>query len=201
MKKSFTLIELIVVIAIIAILAAIIAPNAFKAIEKAKVAKAIADFKAMKTACGSLYADTGKWPHGGDSEGRVIESHLIRNPTRAWPSTTPPDLTGDWPGWDGPYLDQKSGVHPWGGIYTFTTNTNRRRQPTDPAGDIELCVEFEDYCYPDGPNNCSLPLASAKRIDAVIDDGNVTTGYFQHPGGTDAVWVMQWDFCSTYSCW
>jgi len=39
MRRSFTLIELIVVIAIIAILAAIIAPNAFRAIEKAKVAE------------------------------------------------------------------------------------------------------------------------------------------------------------------
>jgi prepilin-type N-terminal cleavage/methylation domain-containing protein len=37
--RAFTLIELIVVIAIIAILAAIVAPNAFRAIEKAKVAK------------------------------------------------------------------------------------------------------------------------------------------------------------------
>ena len=36
-RQSFTLLELIVVIAIIAILAAIIAPNAFRAIEKAKV--------------------------------------------------------------------------------------------------------------------------------------------------------------------
>ena len=34
MRKSFTLIELIVVIAIIAVLAAIIAPNSFKAIAK-----------------------------------------------------------------------------------------------------------------------------------------------------------------------
>ncbi|MBU2265567.1 MAG: prepilin-type N-terminal cleavage/methylation domain-containing protein, partial [Candidatus Omnitrophica bacterium] len=61
MQKSFTLIELIVVIAIIAILAAIIAPNAFKAIEKAKVTKAIADLKTYKTATHSLYADTGHW--------------------------------------------------------------------------------------------------------------------------------------------
>ncbi|MCF7873830.1 MAG: prepilin-type N-terminal cleavage/methylation domain-containing protein, partial [Candidatus Omnitrophica bacterium] len=49
-KRSFTLIELIVVIAIIAILAAIIAPNAFQAIEKAKIIEAIGDFKTLKTA-------------------------------------------------------------------------------------------------------------------------------------------------------
>ncbi len=67
MKKSFTLIELIVVIAIIAILAAIIAPNAFKAIEKAKISRAIADFKTFKTAMFSYYADCGKFPSGHTS--------------------------------------------------------------------------------------------------------------------------------------
>ncbi|MGQ9755989.1 MAG: type II secretion system protein, partial [Desulfotomaculales bacterium] len=37
-RRGFTLVELLVVIAIIGILAAIISPNAFKAIEKGKVA-------------------------------------------------------------------------------------------------------------------------------------------------------------------
>ncbi|MCF7873829.1 MAG: prepilin-type N-terminal cleavage/methylation domain-containing protein [Candidatus Omnitrophica bacterium] len=66
---GFTLIELIVVIAIIAILAAIIAPNAFKAIEKAKISKAIADWEAFKAAAGTFYADTGHWP---GTSGRYI---------------------------------------------------------------------------------------------------------------------------------
>ncbi|WP_333870599.1 type II secretion system protein [Desulforamulus putei] len=37
-NRGFTLVELLVVIAIIGILAAVIAPNAFKAVEKGKVA-------------------------------------------------------------------------------------------------------------------------------------------------------------------
>lgn len=61
-RQGFTLIELMVVIAIIAILAAVIAPNAFKAIEKAKVAKAVTDLKGFKSAAMQHYADTGKWP-------------------------------------------------------------------------------------------------------------------------------------------
>ena len=73
MKKSFTLIELIVVIAIIAILAAIIAPNAFKAIEKAKITEAIADVKTYKTAIFTLYADTGHWV----VEGMVVSALIV----------------------------------------------------------------------------------------------------------------------------
>ena len=62
--RGFTLIELIVVIAIIAILAAIIAPNAFRAIEKSKIAKTQEDLKAIKTGVMALYSDTGKFPNG-----------------------------------------------------------------------------------------------------------------------------------------
>ena len=41
--RGFTLIELLVVIAIIGILAAVISPNAFKTIDKARMAKTITD--------------------------------------------------------------------------------------------------------------------------------------------------------------
>ncbi|MBE3588244.1 MAG: prepilin-type N-terminal cleavage/methylation domain-containing protein [Thermoanaerobacteraceae bacterium] len=61
-NRGFTLVELLVVIAIIGILAAIIAPNAFKAIEKSKVAAAEADYKSIKAAALNFYTDIGKWP-------------------------------------------------------------------------------------------------------------------------------------------
>ncbi len=99
MKKSFTLIELIVVIAIIAILAAIIAPNAFKAIEKAKISKAVGDFKAIKTAALNYQIDVNQWPptdighHGKDPNDTTVETENF--------------ITGqNQPsGWDGPYLE------------------------------------------------------------------------------------------------
>ena len=98
--KGFTLIELIVVIAIIAILAAIIAPNAFKAIEKAKISGTIGDYRAMKTGAMAYYADTGTWPTDG-----VTTSGLV--------------VTDGKAGWDGPYLEKWPPLSKWGGTYIF----------------------------------------------------------------------------------
>ena len=100
-RAGFTLIELIVVIAIIAILAAIIAPNAYRAIEKAQVQKAIADMKAIGKAALQHYADTGRYPPAVD------------NPPYGAGFLTNDDGSGNpVPGWDGPYLEQWPS-HPW----------------------------------------------------------------------------------------
>jgi len=100
MKQSFTLIELIVVIAIIAVLAAIIAPNAFRAIEKAKISEGITDFKTYKAATLALYADTGHW---------VTETAPLRPPAyydiflESDNNNLSTNLS-NWTGWDGPYV-------------------------------------------------------------------------------------------------
>jgi len=102
-EKGFTLVELLVVIAIIGILAAIIVPNAFKAIEKGKVATAEADYKAIKAAALNYYTDVGEWPE-----------HQSAN--------SDPGLTtnvGNKPGWNGPYLERWKDKNPWGGDYKF----------------------------------------------------------------------------------
>ena len=184
MNKSFTLVELIVVIAIIAILAAIIAPNAFRAIEKSKISKAISDFKTIKSAAYALYADTGYWPHG--SWTRLDHSNLVEN-------------VDNWPGWDGPYLERSIARHPWGGTYFFDTWAELGRGPG-----YELTLELEDYCYPSGPNHvpeCGCPLSSAQKIDETMDDGDLHNGQFQSQGAYDQVWILQWDFCAVRYCW
>ena len=131
-KKSFTLIELIVVIAIIAILAAIIAPNAFKAIEKAKAAKTVADLKAIKTAIQTLYADTGKFPLGCPAFSNSNPDVSIQGSTVGIVSKPPVGVTSnpgdsvlcewvqaDVDSWDGPYIDSGHATDVWQQPYIF----------------------------------------------------------------------------------
>jgi len=116
-KFSFTLIELIVVIAIIAILAAVIAPNAFRAIEKAKVARTVGLAKNLKTACVNFYADNGKYAYEWGDEATVSEPnhHLYYKPGSAYVN------------WDGPYIEKvlRRVDNPWGGrIVRVMNNTS-----------------------------------------------------------------------------
>ena len=104
-NTGFTLIELIVVIAIIAILAAIIAPNAFRAIEKAKISATIEDYRSIKTAAMAYYSDAGQWP--AQAEGTPPRSTT----TEGFITTPAPAVAG----WDGPYLEKWPPVARWGG--------------------------------------------------------------------------------------
>ena len=117
-QKGFTLVELLVVIAIIGILAAIIAPNAFRAIEKSKVAAAISDYKAIRTAVLNHYADTGRWPKNARAG---EDPNLMKN-------------EDGFNNWNGPYLDHWKAEHPWGGQYKYTVaikNKNRIAEKFD----------------------------------------------------------------------
>ncbi|MBU2044618.1 MAG: type II secretion system protein GspG [Candidatus Omnitrophica bacterium] len=177
MRRGFTLIELIVVIAIIAILAAIIAPNAFKAIEKAKVARAISDFKTIKTASVSLYADTGKWPDTNWGDTRLKDSGLFID---------------NGVNWDGPYLEKNPDPHPWGGRYIFESEDEWAKSPTEPANGLtEMLIDFENYCLSGSATGCPVPETSAKRIDEAVDDGNSSWGEFRY--SQDTQWLLVWD--------
>ncbi|NHM27798.1 prepilin-type N-terminal cleavage/methylation domain-containing protein [Desulfofundulus sp. TPOSR] len=117
-NRGFTLVELLVVIAIIGILAAIIAPNAFKAIEKGKVAAAEADYKAIKAAALNAYTDTGLWAPSSDSAGEdpgLVNASEWENP----PSNF---------GWNGPYLERWPSKNPWGGTYTYKNSATSGTQ-------------------------------------------------------------------------
>lgn len=168
MKKSFTLIELIVVIAIIAILAAIIAPNAFKAIEKAKVVKMASDFKTLKKAWQAFALDAGKFP----TEDTGIAPSPDYSAMNPYISET--DLVKNvlnWPSWDGPYIEKTPNI-PWGGEYRY-----------DNDGDCYIDA------IPGKLNGVSIfwirtetSLAQSKyldicsKVDAILDNNGDTVG-------------------------
>ena len=115
-SKGFTLIELLVVIAIIGILAAVIAPNAFKAIEKSKVAAIETDYKAVKSATLMYYADAGTWPDADNDFNKATAE------VGAFIDGLHKDGSTSINGWDGPYLEKWPTKNPWGGTYTLATN-------------------------------------------------------------------------------
>jgi prepilin-type N-terminal cleavage/methylation domain-containing protein len=135
-KRGFTLIELIVVIAIIAILAAVIAPNAFKAIEKSKISRAMADAKVFRTGAFDYYSDIGFWPpdvnRGFDPgfmqavpwnpEGYGGGMGLV---TTGYPANWQTIVATFW---QGPYFIKWPSITPWAGKYDWnhwTAPTNR----------------------------------------------------------------------------
>lgn len=153
-KKGFTLVELLVVIAIIAILAAIIAPNAFKAIEKSKVATAESDYKAIKTAALSYYGDTGKWP--ANSADLVKEPNSIN-------------------GWNGPYLEKWPTKNPWGGTYTFGTISEQGKEVKLlrlTKVNSNACEKLEADLDGDSNYKAGTVRYSGETVDLIISDQN-----------------------------
>ena len=164
MNKSFTLVELIVVIAIIAILAAIIAPNAFRAIEKAKISQMISDMKTIKQAFLALYADVGSFPlaegsgygysDDGRSEPRIDETDLVQ-----------PVLYTPAQGWDGPYIE-KVPQHPWGGVYRYDNDGDCYPQDGPYAG-----ANVFWWMNETGVSNQKMQSITEKA-DIIIDGGD-----------------------------
>ena len=182
-QLCFTLAELVVVMVIISALLTIIAPSAFRAIEKAKITKAIADFKTIRSACNAIYADTGRWPGIRGGEERLKNSFLFSKVN---------SLGEEALGWDGPYLEQFLERHPWGGTYLLEGQNNWGKGLPS-----ELILEYEDFCYPTGPNSprCGVKKESAFIIDKTVDDANLDTGEARYgfSSPTDFGRVLIWD--------
>ena len=168
-QRAFTLIELIVVIAIIAILASIIAPNAFRAIEKSKIARIVEDSKVVKTAAYAMYGDTGLWPgsnwpddptdplyNAAQGEGFVFKGTNVKMPDS----------------WDGPYIS-KWPINPWGGQYWWDYNE------VDQNGDV---IGQEHVLWLDNSQSNTgkrIPFSAQLKIDQTLDDGNLSSGRIQ----------------------
>ena len=162
---SFTLIELIVVIAIIAILAAIVAPNAFKAIEKARISGIEGDYRNIKTGAMSYYSDTSSWPANSNCQGGTANMcGLVTNDTTA--------------GWAGPYMEKWPQRNAWGGVYLW-------RNDAGGSGAFTASSINERFIV---ANN--IAVLSANKIDTNLDDGANTTGIIRY-SGTPAIVQME----------
>ena len=167
-RAGFTLIELLVVIAIIAVLAAIITPNAFKAVEKAKISRAMQDAKTVRAAVYSYYGDVGFWP---PDVGRGCDPGFTQ-PVPYYPDQAvacTPTATGVIPAnwqavvqatWDGPYLERWPTMTPWGGKYDWNYWPD--------GADRYNGVHLPPGCYVgvqgDYSNNNTIPAPSEQQL-------------------------------------
>ncbi|MFH1362772.1 MAG: type II secretion system protein GspG, partial [Candidatus Omnitrophota bacterium] len=174
-----------VVIAIIAILAAIIAPNAFKAIEKAKISKAAGDMKTIKAAALAYYVDTGKWPLQG--VGGVVRG------TGAGFLTDDDGNGVQIVGWDGPYLE-KWPLNPWGD--SSSAYGNQYYWDADCVSDDNgdgIIGEVQAVIF-------NIPRKSAQTLDERFDNGvllGVDVGFiyqslYVSPNPTDDPMTLSW---------
>jgi len=162
--KGFTFIEILVILAIIAILTAILQPQLFKQIEKAKIARAEAEYNAVKAACFAYYADTKQWPNDGHEE------DLIRNHESL-------------PGWNGPYLEKPLDKNPWNDDYILNYDSRtfyigNSTNNTQTTGNV---------CYLEIRG---VPTESARKIDEDLDSINDNTyGVVQISGNTVYIYI------------
>ncbi len=180
-ERGFTLVELLVVIAIIGILAAIITPNAFRAIEKGKVSRAVSDLRAIGSAAMAYYADVGDFPGSkGHPPGEPLQNGsdpgFVRKPDSSWQTDNPNvGYGGNLDAWNGPYLERWPSQHPWGDVYTWNY---WRDYPVPGAGTTVSkagIVTLEDYGR--------IPRASLEAIDRILDDGDLSRGYVFYQNG------------------
>lgn len=167
MKKNcrgFTLLELLIVIAIIGILVSIILISTNTAREKARIAKAKADCRAIYNAIIMLESDTEQWP--GHKEAWEVEIGIPNNEicddgciikfSDPEAGLAADDLSpNEYPGWNGPYISASQLVDPWGSEYFFDT---------DYVGAEGLAVVIGSY----GPNGAGLNLYDSDNVYYLI---------------------------------
>jgi general secretion pathway protein G len=164
-RRGFTLVELLVVIAIIGVLAAIIVPNAFKAVEKSKIARTVADLKAIKAAAMAYYADTGTFPPNDDTYGAGSRGmDFLEN--RAGVD-----------GWDGPYLEKWPQAQYWAGNHGGTYQWQGEYKDFNGDGQNDPCVELN---FGGSGFSDDQIAAIVQDIDTALDDGNLKTGMFRY---------------------
>ena len=161
LKRSFTLIELVVVLLVISILTVAVVPAAFRALERSRVSAAIADYRSIRAAAINYYSHTASWPL--DNSG---PSYFLSN-------------TGGLATWDGPYLD-KWPMGKWPGSVITFQNDSDVNWDINGGGD--------DARYLQVTNG---PSAKAQDIDAKLDGSiGDASGYIRYGAGVTVTLYM-----------
>ena len=176
MKKTFTLIEMLVVFSVIGIISAMLIPRVMVGIERAKVARVVEEARQIRNGAYQMYADTSLWP-GSNWVDDIAHDPLAG--CNAGDGFVRPGSSSAMPSsWSGPYLEKWT-KNPWGGIYWWDYNE------TDQNGDgtgHEHVLWIDNGAANDGHR---IPLKYRLKIDAILDDGNLHTGTIQVWQGDD----------------
>ncbi|MCX7927289.1 MAG: prepilin-type N-terminal cleavage/methylation domain-containing protein [Candidatus Omnitrophica bacterium] len=180
-SKAYTLVEIVVTISIILILAAVVLPQAFRAVEKSKVTKAVADIHSIKTAALAFYADVKLWP--GSQWGTMPRDPL--SPAEYGEGfVTPPRVRSGSSQeqqiaqariarWNGPYLEKWS-FTPWGMPYMWDYNNwdaNCNRGCCHTAFCDMEHILWLDLAHWPGPYDQSqkVPRSARDKLDLIFD--------------------------------
>lgn len=79
MKKSFTLVELLVVLVIIGILVALILPNFFRGIRQADTRECSSNLRAIDTAIQMCFTETRDWGACDDIAGELVAGGYLED--------------------------------------------------------------------------------------------------------------------------
>ena len=101
-ESGLTLIEIMIVVVILGLLASFIAPRVLNAPDKAKVATATMDIRALETALEMYAIEVGDYP--------TVEQNL----QALWQVPNPPPEN-----WSGPYINKPIFTDPWGNNYIY----------------------------------------------------------------------------------
>ena len=148
MKKSFTLIELVLVIAIVTVLAAAMVPIIRSSIEDAKVVKMIHLIDTLKDACIRYYTDVG-----------LYGCEYYSSPFPGGHTLT---INPGFPNWNGPYIRPfNEGDNPYG--ITVSVYSNAAIFDLDGDGIWET-AGIQNWCRFTG-----VPESAAEKINDKYD--------------------------------
>lgn len=169
--KGFTLIELLVVIAIIGVLSGIVLSSLSRARNSAKVSAAVSQIKQLEKAIIMYELDTGVYPAGT----------CMETCTQA---TDPFSSNLGVFGWRGPYFPVWQAAHPWGGQIGYEGHGDDGSPDVDNDGIDDQFIFLNDDRPGTGlsDNGGAIPLTELLRIDSILDDGNLSTGWVRGNG-------------------